>query len=125
MNHVEGDPEQFKAFMKMEIEGPIQMLNMLRYKPDGGREKYQEYSAHATPHLEKSGGRAIYRSEGRATVIGGEQWDSVFIVEYPSREAFVNMVTSEEYQKGMHLRHEALEDSRLICMQAPEAIDAP
>jgi uncharacterized protein (DUF1330 family) len=59
----------------------------------------------------------VHRYATRKTVIGGEEWDDVFIVEYPSKEAFFDMVTSEEYQKGAHFRTEALEDSRLVCMQ--------
>ena len=121
MPHVQGTPEQMKAFMKVDIEGPIHMLNMLQFKEDGGREKYGEYAAHAEPHLAEAGGKVVYRSVGRSTVVGGENWDEVFIVEYPSREAFLNMILGEEYQKGMHLRHEGLEDSRLICLQASDS----
>ncbi len=118
MTHVQGDPEQMEAFMKMEVEGPIHMLNLLRYKEDGGRDSYAKYSANTIPLLEKRGGKVLYRARARATVIGGEAWDDVFIVEYPSKQAFIDMVASEEYQQGVHLRHEALEDSRLVCMQA-------
>jgi len=118
MGHVEGTQEQMVAFMKLPIEGPIHMLNLLRYKADGGRESYAKYSARTVPMVEARGGKVVYSARGRATVIGGEEWDSVFIVEYPSREAFIDMVTSEDYQAGVHLRHEALEDSRLVCMQA-------
>ncbi len=119
MPHVEGTPEQFKAFMEMDLDGPIHMLNMLRFKPDGGRESYSQYSAHTMPLLAQRGGKAVYRAEPRKTVIGGEDWDEIFVIEYPSKAAFLDMVLSEEYQKGAHLRHEALADSRLICMQMP------
>jgi len=118
MPQVEGTPEQFRAFMKMDLEGPIHMLNMLRFKPDGGREAYAKYSDHTTPLLEKRGGKAVYRAEARKAVIGEEDWDEIFVVEYPNKAAFLDMVLSEEYQKGVHLRHEALADSRLVCMQA-------
>lgn len=119
LNHVEGSPDQIKAFMALPIEGPIHMLNLLRFKKDGGRASYAKYSAHTVPLVEKRGGKVVYAAEGKATVIGGENWDSIFIVEYPSREAFIDMITSQEYQSGAHLRHEALEDSRLVCMQKP------
>ncbi len=117
MNYIEGTPEQMQDFLAMDIEGPIQMLNLLRFKPEGGRESYAEYSKQTVPLVEKRGGKVIYRAGGRATVIGGETWDSVFIVEYPDRAAFLDMIQSEEYQQGAHLRHNALEDSRLVCMQ--------
>ncbi len=117
MTHVEGTKEQFVAFMKSGIEGPIHMLNLLKFKPDGGQETYQRYSEHTRPLLEKRGGSVKYTYQPKATVIGGEEWDAIAIVEYPSHAAFIDMVTSDEYQTNVHLRHEALEDSRLICMQ--------
>ena len=120
MPHVEGTKDQMKEFLKLEVTGPIHMLNMLRYKKDGGRETYAKYSANTEPLLKQRGGKIIYRSAAKKTVIGDETWDVVFIVEYPSKDKFFDMVTSEEYQKGVHLRHEALADSRLVCMQAEQ-----
>jgi len=124
MPHVEGSPEQFKAFMKMDLDGPIHMLNMLRFKPDGGRDTYAKYSEHTRPLLEKRGGKMVYHAQARKAVIGEEDWDEIFVVEYPTKAAFLDMVMSEEYQKGVHLRHEALADSRLICMQNGKLISA-
>ena len=117
MPHVEGTPEQMRAFLKAEVHGPIHMLNMLRYKKDGGRELYRAYSNNTAPLLEQRGGKILKRWRSRHTVIGGEDWDDIFIVEYPSKDAFFDMIQSEEFQRGVHLRHEALEDSRLICLQ--------
>ncbi|MFP6584010.1 MAG: DUF1330 domain-containing protein [Candidatus Hydrogenedentota bacterium] len=118
MPYLERTEEQTQVFMDLDIEGPIHMLNMLRFKADGGREKYREYGKHNAPLLAKVGGKAISRSDARATLIGGEDWDEILVVEYPSRKAFLDMVLSEEFQQAKHLRQEALEDSRLICMQA-------
>jgi uncharacterized protein (DUF1330 family) len=106
------------AFAKSGVEGPIHMLNLLKFKPDGGAARYGEYAKHAAPCLAKVGGRVVYQAEGRAAVIGPEAWDLVLIVEYPSVAKFMEMVTSAEYQKGVHHRSEALVDSRLLCMQS-------
>lgn len=118
MPYLERTEEQTKAFMEIDIEGPIHMLNMLRFKADGGREKYRAYGKHNAALLAKAGGKLISRSSALATLIGGEEWDEILVVEYPSREAFLNMVLSDEYEVARHMRKEALEDSRLICMQA-------
>jgi uncharacterized protein (DUF1330 family) len=118
MSYIEPIQEQFRAFMSSSIEGPINMLNLLRFKPDGGRERYAKYAEHTAPCLEAVGGRVVYSAEGKAAVIGPEQWDMILIVEYPSVQKFVEMTTSEAYLKGVHLRTEALADSRLVCMQA-------
>ncbi|MFP6581841.1 MAG: DUF1330 domain-containing protein [Candidatus Hydrogenedentota bacterium] len=120
MPQLEGTKEQMVEFLKLDLTGPIQMLNLLRFKEDGGRETYAKYSANTLPLLKERGGKSVYRSVARKTVIGEEAWDEVFIIEYPSKDAFFDMITSDEYQKGVHLRMEALEDSRLVCLQANE-----
>lgn len=118
MPSIEPTPEQIQAFLSADIQGPIHMLNLLKFKKDGGRESYAKYSDNTTPLLTERGGKVVYHAQGKAAVIGGEQWDVVLIVEYPNRDAFFDMIQSEQYKAGQHLRTEALEDSRLVCMQA-------
>lgn len=89
-------------------EGPVTMLNLLAFKPDGGRERYAEYGAAVLPLLEKTGGRLVFQGEASPVVLGGESWDLVLLVEYPTRRAFLEMIQSPEYQEIAHLRTEAL-----------------
>lgn len=117
MAYIEPTAEQMEAFASSGIEGPINMLNLLKFKPDGGMEKYVAYGENTAPCLEKVGGKPVYQATGKAAVIGPEQWDMILIVEYPELKNFLDMVNDPEYQKGAHLRTEALEDSRLLCMQ--------
>ena len=63
--------------------------------------------------IAEGGGRLVFRANSGASVIGDEAWDEVILVEYPSRKAFADMVTSEAYAAIAHLRTEALVDSRL------------
>lgn len=49
-------------------------------------------------------------------VLGEERWDLVILVEYPTRQAFLDMVGSEEYLAIAHLRSEALERGELHPM---------
>lgn len=107
--------EQISELSRSATEGPIVMVNLLKFKVDGGRESYSKYSELAGPHLERAGGRVIYHGEGRHTVIGQDGWDSVLLVEYPSRKAFLDMVMNPEYQAFTHFRTDALVDSRLYC----------
>ena len=53
------------------------MLNLLRFKPDGGRERYAEYGAAVAPLLEKVGGRIVLAGEPAAPLLGEASWDSV------------------------------------------------
>ena len=136
------DPEFFKqqlATMATEAEAkpdPIHMLNMIRFRdvaeyrsheaPDGpapsGREAYGTYSAHAIRFIEALGGTVAWMSPANTTMIGpkGEHWDTVLTVRYPNRAAFVEMITSPDYQAITHHRTAAVADSRLIMMEIPE-----
>ena len=92
------------------------MLNLLRFKPDGGKERYMEYGAAVAPSLEKAGGRVVWAGEPSAPLLGEASWDMVALVEYPSRQAFLDMIGSPEYREIGHLRTEALELGELHPM---------
>lgn len=99
---------------------PVVMLNLLAFRPDGGRERYEEYGAAVTPLLEKAGGRVVFAGVPAAALLGEDSWDLVALVEYPSRQAFLDMVGSEAYQAIAHLRTEALTRGELHPMdEAP------
>lgn len=117
--YIKSTDEQTQNFLALQLDGPIRMLNLIKFKPDGGLEMYAKYGENTAPVLERVGGKMIFQAFGRATVIGGEEWDLMFIIEFPNKEAFFEMVTSEEFQAGSHLRTGAILDSRLICMQSP------
>jgi uncharacterized protein (DUF1330 family) len=106
--------EGFAAFSERAGEdGPVVMLNLLRFKPDGGRERYAEYGDAVTPLLEKAGANVIFLGNAAPPLLGGGLWDAVLLVEYPSRQAFLEMIGSGEYQAIGHLRTEALEQGEL------------
>lgn len=96
------------------------MLNLLEFKPDGGRERYAEYGAAVTPLLERAGGRVVFGGDGNPALLGDGSWDMVLLVEYPSRQAFLEMVGSEDYLAIAHLRSEALVRGELHPLDAAE-----
>jgi uncharacterized protein (DUF1330 family) len=49
----------------------------------------------------------------------------VLVVSYPTRQAFLDMVSSPEYQEIEHLRGEALVRSELRAMDAVDAAELP
>ncbi len=100
--------EGFAELVRRGAEGPVTMLNLLAFRPEGGRERYLEYGAAVTPLLEKAGARVVLQAEARPVLLGGDSWDLVLLVEYPTRAAFLEMVGSDEYQAIAHLRTEAL-----------------
>jgi uncharacterized protein (DUF1330 family) len=107
-------PEQFKAFTELKDEGPIIMVNLLKFKPDGGRESYQTYGEKFQEMMAPKGVEVLYLGHAVMTLIGEEEWDEVIVVKYPSRDSFVEMATNEAYQEIAKYRTEGLLDSRLI-----------
>src|SRR3954454_1994173 len=75
-------------------DSPVVMLNLLRFKPDGGQERYAEYGAAVTPLLEKAGARVVFVGESALPLLGDGRWDSALLVEYPTRQAFLEMIAS-------------------------------
>lgn len=115
--------EGFAAFAaRADEHSPVVMLNLLRFKPDGGRERYAEYGTAVTPLLEKAGGRAVFLGESALPLLGNGRWDSVLLVEYPTRQAFLDMIASVEYQAIGHLRTEALEHGELHPLSAADQL---
>ncbi len=106
---------------------PIVMLNLLRFREVAdygdsreaavsGKKAYSHYSRAVMPLLWEVGGQPLWMGKARAGVIvpDGESWDEVLLVQYPSRAAFVRMVTSDAYRRILHHRTAALADSRLV-----------
>ncbi len=97
-----------KQYLAEDPGGPVVMLNLLRFRPDGGRERYAEYVEHfrrtAAPH----GAEVVYAGDGGTPLVGGS-WDAVLLVRYPSREAFSRMVADPEYQQFTGIRSRSLD----------------
>jgi len=115
--YIHPSAEQIMAMRDMSLDGPVIMLNLLRFAPGGGAEAYRRYGEAAGPFLQKTGASIRYLGNVVATVIGGETWDEVILVEYPSVSAFLEMTGDPDYPS--QLRAGALSDSRLYCTQPP------
>jgi len=130
MQTVEPASGRIEGFLTAaDDESPIVMINLLRYRaqaaypkdfeaePCSGREAYARYGATAAKTIASVGGRMLWMGSVRASLIApdAEQWDDAILVEYPSRKAFVEMVSQPVYQAAAPHRTAALEDSRLIA----------
>lgn len=113
MNYLGPSADQVEAFRNHPHEAKIWMLNLLRFANSEGRDSYQRYVEAVKVLVEDRGGSILLRSRGEATMIGPDTWDEVLVIEYPSRSAFLGMVSSEEYRAIAHFRQDAIEDSRL------------
>ncbi|MDJ0394046.1 DUF1330 domain-containing protein [Rhodococcus sp. G-MC3] len=106
------DEAGLDSYLADDRGGPVVMLNLLRFHPDGGAEKYMDYVQRfsATGINEKYGLRVLYAGQGTAALVAedGQDWDMVALVQYPDRQHFVDMVRDPTYREFEHLRTAAL-----------------
>lgn len=90
-------------------QGPVVMVNLVRFRErsldgDGsGWDAYQRYSAAVMPLIKAREGTVLWAGRAEAVALGvleGNRWDYVVLVRYPSRAAFLEMITSEDYSKA-------------------------
>jgi uncharacterized protein (DUF1330 family) len=117
---IEPSSEQFGAIAEGaggDADGPVVMLNLNRYRD---RTAYGRYGAVALAVLERVGGRILWHTEAPQTVIGEDdaRFDEVIAVWYPSRAAFMALVTAPEILDARQHRTDGLERAMLICCDA-------
>ena len=104
--------------------GPVVMVNLLRFKAasadgDGsGWDAYLRYSRGISALMRGVGATILWAGnvEGAAYGdLGDRPWDFVVLVRYPSRAAFLEMVTSAPYAEANHHRDPF---DRLLVAQA-------
>ena len=104
-----------KRFLDEDDDGPVVMLNLLRFA-DGKRSSYEEYMRRfAETFAQRYGVQVVYAGEGSTALVAepGQDWDAVLLVRYPNRAAFSAMVADPEYQAITHLRSDALTEAVL------------
>lgn len=119
------------TFFSRDIEGPVVMLNLLRFRdtadysdhpelappaPITGEAAFRCYIDHTRPHLERSGGEILFLGDGGPFLIGPpeERWDLVLLIRQNSLQDFLAFSSNEDYLAGLGHRTAALEDSRLL-----------
>jgi uncharacterized protein (DUF1330 family) len=115
--------EQFEAFANHEREGEVVMINLLHFRPSdgasgsGGEDAYRQYGNAAVKMVEDRGGRIVWMGRPEHVLIGDsehDRWDLAVLVSYPSREAFIDMVTTAEYQDAHRDREQGLDRTVLL-----------
>jgi uncharacterized protein (DUF1330 family) len=104
-----------EAMRERARDGRLVMLNLLKFKP-GGEQRYLEgYASVAVPMIERCGGRILYagRLAERAHDDDAPEWDALILVEYPDRQAFIDMVNDPAYRVAHTHRAEAVQRALL------------
>jgi uncharacterized protein (DUF1330 family) len=121
--------EQFAALASAPDDGPVVMINLLKFKAqaaDGsstGAQSYGRYTDAVVSMVEAQGGRLVWIGKVDQVLIGdvdADGWDSAALVEYPSRKAFIDMVTSKDYNEAHAHREGGLERTVLLACTARE-----
>jgi uncharacterized protein (DUF1330 family) len=102
-------PEQMQAFLRLPDSGPIVMVNLLKFKPNGGEAEYAKYAAAVEPILKKLGAKILFAGKAQFCLIGHADWDMVALVQYPRKKVLFEMAMSPEYQAIHHHREAGLQ----------------
>jgi uncharacterized protein (DUF1330 family) len=126
--HVDPTKERFALFKDLPRDEPVHMLNLVRLKAEAnysdgckmsGLDAYRAYGRESGPVFRQLGGRQHWIGRPDLVLIGpeAERWDIAFIAEYPSGQAFIDMLRDPAYREAVKHRQAAVEDSRLIRMK--------
>lgn len=136
--------EQFTKFAHGTRDGEVVMINLLHFArsddktetetetkaADNAEDKdastgsgagaYREYSDQVVKMVEARGGKVIWTGRPEHVLIGdsdGDDWDLVALVSYPSRSAFIDMVTSPKYEQAHTHRERGLDRTVLLACE--------
>ena len=111
-NSLYPNEEQMKGFLEPGPEGPICMVNLLKFKPraeyeDGrettlsGREAYGLYEQEVSKLLEQVGGYLGFAADVERLALGevDELWDMVGLAVWPSRQAMLEVMQSDKMRE--------------------------
>jgi len=127
------DEAQLRALRESHEEGPLQFVNLLAYRdqavyPEGhelagaglaGIEAYGRYGAVALGHVTRRGGTMTLLNEVRLVLVGRDvPWDQIAVMEYPSIDAFMDMVRDPDYQAALVHRDAGLAETVLLVTRS-------
>ena len=122
VNAVYPGPDQIADMQKPGPDGPIVMVNLLKFREkaqyaDGretdlsGHAAYQLYGRVAAKLVEMHGGKILYVGDVSFLGLGkcNPLWDEVALAQYPSRKALWEMSISSEWREAAVHREAGLE----------------
>lgn len=128
---VDPSEKNVAALARRAIDGPVVVLNLLRFRPIAdyrayprlapaiaisGREAYDLYLDHTRPIIEAQGSAVGFLGGGGHWFVGpdDERWDLMLLVRHPSVEHFFSYSDDPEIQFAAGHRYAALADSRIL-----------
>lgn len=114
-----------EALQALADEGPVTMLNLMRFRErslDGkgsGWEAYLRYSKLSIKLIKAQGGTIIWTGDAEAVALGApdrHRWDYVALVRYPSRAAFLAMMNGADYATANVERENGCADHAIVAL---------
>ena len=106
-------PERVKAMMEPGPNGPIYMVNLLKFKDEAeyedgratdlsGRQAYQLYGQAVSSLIADYGGEISFVADVTFLSLGQVEdlWDEVAMAKYPNRAALLAMSTSDAWREA-------------------------
>jgi uncharacterized protein (DUF1330 family) len=127
------DEQQLRALLASGEGGPLQFVNLLSYHSDArypeghelaraglsGADAYGRYGAVALDHVVRRGGTLILYNDVLQVLIGRTgPWDQIAIMQYPGKDAFVDMIRDPEYQAGLVHRDAGLAETAILVSRS-------
>ena len=118
--------EQIEELLKGPADQPVVMVNLLKFKEradesegdSSGQQAYGRCAEQMRKVVESQGGRFIWAGRVDSKVIGEDgdpEFDVVALVEYPSRQKFLEIVGSQKVREIGEHRSAGLEMQWLIA----------
>ena len=120
MSAIRPTKEQILELLNAPDEGPVMMLNLLKFAPKSGAGEYNKYGDKVVRMVEATGGKVLWMGKVDQTLIGpvDETWDAIALVQYPSRKAFIEMTSTKDYDAAHEHRASGLERTLVLaCTQ--------
>ena len=124
---------QIEKLMSLPADAPVAALNLFQfneraqYQPEdpeygtpdadvAGQEAYARYSASAGPFIVQLGGRVVFSTPVDQVMIGSDDpaWDIAAIMYFPTRSAFMQMLSEPDFQAASRHRKAALASHCMI-----------
>jgi uncharacterized protein (DUF1330 family) len=118
MSGIRPNKEQFLELMNAPDEGPVVMLNLLKFKAREGASESNKYGGAVVQMVEASRGKVLWMGKVDQALIGdvdANDWDAIALVQYPSRKAFVEMTSTKDYDAAHEHRESGLERTVVLA----------
>ena len=115
-----------------ENDGPIYMVNLMKYhevaqysgdvgvgRQISGREADDRYNPASI--LAKIGATVLFVGDVVESHVGSDEWDRIAVVRYPTRKAFIDMQTRQDFgEKHVH-KAAGMERTIIVCCRPEDA----